>query len=471
MALLSLLAFAILAFIDHSFAAVPSDTPPTYSLTIAPLSLDIETCNTAIFSYTVTPALNTLNPVPLVVSVQSADGSLNLVTCLFSCHLHLISTQVLDRSALLGQSNWTWKTVNVQAGQYTLLISSANPAQYVINGRSNPFVVRLGSTSCLGTASQTSNTQTSSLPPTSSASLPPPRPSQTPSLIPKPSSPALSHTSSSSDTTPLPTNISSGSHTSAGLKAGVSVAVIAVVLAGAGALYWMLMNRRRRARRSPKLVGGFGPGYDGLGSRDDYVDAKGSNDPLGRSFSGGLPAGGAINSYSRSELLEEKSAQSASALGGHSSNGATVGHSAVDSIVGLGYIPPAVPLQAVTSPSVGRSISNSTTNEVSGTFENGEEESSTAVSVATSQPARRANRKPVPAYIDGQKKRNSSDKKQRNSSNSLNQPSYASSLNDLPIQPDHPAPGEPDTLHHKSSFGEGKPMNHVLMPDMPLSQN
>jgi len=259
----------------------------------------------------------------------------------------------------------------------------------------------------------------------------------------------------------------SASHTSTGLKAGVAVAVIAVVLSAAGALYWLLVNRRRRSHRV-----GYDPGYGNLGSRDDQLDSKVPADPLGRTFSGGLAAGGAVNSYSHSGLLDEKST---SAIGG-SSNGATAGHSGLDSFSAVGHAPVSGPPQwqypsTVPVAIVARSTSASTGTTGEGTSTSEHEPYSTHPYAAVQTP-KRATRKPVPAYTgDIPMTRTSQERKKRTSANSMSNPSYASSLNELPAQPTRTAPTTTtNTLNHKGSFGDGKPMNHVLMPDMPLSQ-
>jgi len=181
-------------------------------------------------------------------------------------------------------------------------------------------------------------------------------------------------------------------------------------------------------------------------------------------------AGGMASSYSRSDFLDEKSAQSASAIGGGSSNGATAGHSGVDSLTGFGYFPPSMPPPATYNNPVAlvaRTASgSSTSHENMNSLENSGFETSTTHS--TVQTPRRAARKPVPAYGDSQGPRNSEERKNRISANSLINPSYASSINEVPLQPTQPGP---NALNHKGSFGESKPMNHVLMPDMPLTQN
>jgi len=445
-----------LALVHNSLAAVPSGVQQgNYQLNIEPNSTRILACGSITFDYTITPSLSTFAPVTLVVSVESADGSLD---------------EVLDNNAILGDL-WTWSPIRVLPGQYTLSISSAPTSPYTISGLSDPFSVETGSGFCLGSSGSASS---QSSVPTSSSTTPQRPTSNSASNTPKPSSPTVSHSSSSSNATPGPTIISTAAHSSVGIKAGVSVAVIAVALAGAGALYWLFLTRRRRPRNPQNNLRGYGPGYDGLESRDDYLaDPKAPVDPLGRSLSGGLPPGGAVSSYSRSDFLDEKSAQ-ASAIGGASSNGATAGHSAVDSFTALNYLPPTVPPPASHNNNVhpivlvGRSASGSSTVHESGSSEGNDFETATATSSIGVQPPRRAVRKPVPAYGNTQVKRNSHERRNRNSDNSMNNPSYASSLNDLPVQPAH-AP--PNTLNHKGSFGETKPMNHVLMPDLPLTQN
>jgi hypothetical protein len=255
------------------------------------------------------------------------------------------------------------------------------------------------------------------------------------------------------------------------------VAAVAVVLAGAGALFWLLVNRRRRTRRTPNNFGGYDPGYNGLGSRDDYVvDPKGPVDPLGRTFGGGFVAAGGVNSYSNSGLLDEKSGQSTSGVGGSSSNGATTGHGGVESLSALGYVPPAVIPRSLAhnnnaySAMAGlKSASGShTSHEEPSPLESSGFETSTIHSTGSALPSRRGTRKPVPAI--GDLPRDSNERKNRTRSNSLNNPSYASSIDELPSQP-QPTHAAPSTLNHKGSFGDTKPMNHVLMPDFPLSQN
>jgi len=260
------------------------------------------------------------------------------------------------------------------------------------------------------------------------------------------------------------------SHTSTGLKAGVSVAVVAVVLAGAAALYWLLVNRRHSRHAQNHF--GYDPGYDNLGSRDDQVAfavRKPPSDPLGRTLSGGSAPGAAVNSYSHDGLLDEKSA---TPFGGASSNGATAGHSGTDSFVAVEHPSQwaAFPVTVPPSAMVARSTSGTsfTTGEGSSSTEHESFQSYGAV-----QTPRRATRKPVPAYGDIQIPRISQERKKRDSGTSVNSPGTTSSINDLPPQPTRPAPNDTSTqaLNHKGSFGDSKPMNHVLMPDMPLSQD
>jgi len=220
---------------------------------------------------------------------------------------------------------------------------------------------------------------------------------------------------------------------------------------------------RRRTRRSPNHFG-YDPGYGNLGSRDDQLDDKlVPADPLGRTFSGGPAAGGAVNSHSHSGLLDEKSTTAMA-----SSNGATAGHSGADSFSASGHTPAPQWAYPTTVPPVAlvtRSTSGSSITTGEGTSTTEHEPFPVQGYGGVSQTPKRATRKPVPAYGEAPVPRSSQERRKRTSGNSTTNISSASS-SDLPAQPARAAPN----LNHKGSFGDSKPMNHVLMPDMPLSQ-
>jgi hypothetical protein len=345
----------------------------------------------------------------------------------------------LAQDAELSEGYWLWNPVDVPAGQYSLVMQSFDNQQYDIVGESALFTVGLADTSCLNSSSASSSS-----PPTQSS--PPP----------STSSPNQSSSASSSVNT-TPSAISAVSHSSVGLKAGVSVAVIAVFITGVGALFWVLYGRWKRSSRLPNNPGDRGPRYDDLGSRDDYPSyPKSSNDPL---------SGGAVSSY-----WDEKSGQSTNAISSHN---ATTGHGGVDSVSAISYIPPSMPSTANYNNNihpvvlVGRSLSGSTSSRDSALSIEAQDLETTTTQSSGVQHPKRAARKPVPAYGDLQRARDSEERKSRSrsSANSLSMPATdTGSFKQI---------GEeiPNTVKHKGSFGETKPMSHVLMPDLPLARN